>query len=82
MEAIPMCLGTIRIEQYLSNTNLFVSLIIVELGTRFDPAGSSSGLYYEPSNVRKLCTSFGCKQLRISQGRKQFSNITWFIMKA
>jgi len=42
--------------------NFVYSLIIVELATCFDPRGSSSGLHYEPSNVRKLRTSLGSQQ--------------------
>jgi len=40
--------------------NLVYSLIIIiNLAACFDPVGSSSGLHYEPINVRKLRTSLG-----------------------
>jgi len=42
--------------------NLIYSLIIIRLVTCFDPTGSSSGLHYEPANVRKLRTSLGFQQ--------------------
>jgi hypothetical protein len=48
MGAIPMCLGTIRIIQYPSNTT---NLSIIKLATCFDPMGSISGLHYEPINL-------------------------------
>jgi len=51
METIPMCLGTARIRQYPSNTTY---LFIIRVTTCFDPTGSSSGLQYEPNNVKKL----------------------------
>jgi len=38
---------------------LIYLLIITKLDTCFDPIGSSSGLHYEPINVRKLRTSLG-----------------------
>ena len=42
--------------------NLIYSLITIRLATRFDPIGSSSGLHYEPINVRKLPTSLGSQR--------------------
>ena len=42
--------------------NLVYSLIMVKLATCFDPIGSSSGLHYEPVNVRKLHSSLGSQQ--------------------
>jgi len=39
--------------------NLIYSLIIIRLATRLDPVGSSSGLHYEPINVKRLSTSLG-----------------------
>jgi hypothetical protein len=54
MEAIPMCLGTIKIEIVSVKHNLIYSLITVRLATCFDPVGSSSGLHYEPMNVKRL----------------------------
>jgi hypothetical protein len=45
-------------------TKLIYYLIL--LATSFDPAGSSSGLHYEPINVKKLPTSL----------------VHWFIIKA
>jgi len=42
--------------------NLIYSLIIIKLATCFDPVRSSSGLHYEPINVRKLRTSLGSQQ--------------------
>jgi len=53
--------------------NLIYSLIIVKLATCFDSIGSSSGLHYEPINVKRLRTSQRCTQS---------FNIDWFIMKA
>ena len=44
-----MCLGTIRIRQYPSNTTYL--LFIFRLATCFDPTGSSSGLHCKPINV-------------------------------
>jgi len=37
--------------------NLIYSLIIIKLATCFDPIGSSSGLPYEPINVKRLSKS-------------------------
>jgi len=56
MEAIPMCPGTVRIRQYPSNTT---NLSIIKLATCFDSIGLSSGLHYEPINVKILRTSLG-----------------------
>ena len=42
--------------------NFVYSLIVVKLATCFDPAGSSSGLHYEPINARKLRTFLGFQQ--------------------
>jgi len=42
--------------------NLIYSLISIRLATCFDPTGSSSGLLYEPINVRKLRTFLGSQQ--------------------
>jgi len=39
--------------------NLIHSLIITKLATCFEPVGSSSGLHYEPLNVKKLRKSLG-----------------------
>jgi len=36
--------------------NLIYSLIIIRLATCFEPAGSLSGLHYEPTDIRKLRT--------------------------
>jgi len=41
---------------------LIYSLITIRLATCFDPTGSSSGLHYEPVDVRKLRTSLGSQQ--------------------
>jgi hypothetical protein len=49
-----MCLGTIRIGQYPSNTNYL--LFIFRLPTFLDPTGSSSGLHCKPIMFRKLRT--------------------------
>jgi hypothetical protein len=51
-----MCPGTIEIRQYQWNTTYL-------LATCFDPAGSSSGLHYEPINVRKLRTFLGSQPM-------------------
>jgi len=40
----------------------FKGLIIIRSATCFDPVGSSSGLHYEPVNVRELRTSLGSQQ--------------------
>ena len=42
--------------------NLIYSLITIRLTTYFDPIGSSSGLHYEPIDVRKLRTSLGSQK--------------------
>jgi len=55
-EAVPLCLGTIKIGYYPSN-QLIYSLIIIRLATFFDPVGSSSGL------IRKLRTFFGSQTM-------------------
>ena len=39
--------------------NIIYSLFTIRLATCFDPVGSSSGLHYEPVNVRKLPTFLG-----------------------
>jgi hypothetical protein len=44
-------------------TQLIYLLIIIRLATCFDPTGSSSGLYYEPVDTRKLRTFFGSQTL-------------------
>jgi hypothetical protein len=48
-----MCLGTTRIRQYPSNTTY---LFIIRVATCFDLTASSSGLHYEPTDVKKLRT--------------------------
>ena len=50
-------------------------LITIRLATCFDPAWSSSGLHYEPVNVRKLRKSFGMPTVLGSQGCTQLYNI-------
>jgi len=42
--------------------NLIYSLITIRVATCFNPTGSSSGLLYEPINVRKLRTFLGSQQ--------------------
>ena len=42
--------------------NLIYSLITIRLAKCFEPTGSSSGLLYEPVNIRKLRTSLGSQQ--------------------
>jgi hypothetical protein len=42
--------------------NVIYSLITNRLATCFDPTGSSSGLLYEPVDVRKLRTSLVSQQ--------------------
>jgi len=42
--------------QLLKYYSIHQSLIIIRLATCFDPSGSSSGLHYEPINIRKLRT--------------------------
>jgi hypothetical protein len=46
-----MCIGTIRIKQYPSNTNYL--LLLFRLATCFDITGSLSDLHCEPNNVQK-----------------------------
>ena len=55
-----MCLGTTRIRQYQSNTTY---LLLIRVATCFDPTGSSSGLHYEPVNVKKLRTFLGSQTM-------------------
>jgi len=48
----------------IRQTQLISSLIIIiRLSTRFDPAGSSSGLHYEPIDIRKLRTFLGSQTM-------------------
>jgi hypothetical protein len=42
--------------------NLIYLLITIRLATCFDPVGLSSGLHYEPTNVRKLRTLLGSQE--------------------
>ena len=42
--------------------NLIYLLITIKLATCFDPIGSSSDLYYETINVKRLRTSLGSQQ--------------------
>jgi hypothetical protein len=51
-----MCLGTIKIREYPSNTT---SLFIITVATCFDLTGSSSSLHYKPMNVKKLRAFLG-----------------------
>jgi hypothetical protein len=52
--------------------NLIYSLIIIKLATCFDPAGSSSGLHYEPVNVKKTAYIFGIPTVFTKDERKRF----------
>ena len=54
------CNYTTRIRQYPSNTTY---LFIIRVSTCFDPTGSSSGLHYEPVDVKKLRTFMGSQTM-------------------
>ena len=71
MKAIPMCLGTIEIRWYPSNTTyLFINY--TRLATCFDPGGSSSSLHYEPIDIRKLRTFLGSQTMFTNDEYERF----------
>jgi len=47
----------------IHQTQLIFSLTVIRLATCFDPAGSSSGLHYEPIDIRKLRTFLGSQTM-------------------
>jgi len=75
MEAIPMCIETIRIKQYPSNTNYL--LLLFRLATCFDLTGSSSGLHCEPKIYRKLRTFLGSQTMFTIGKRKRFMSSSY-----
>ena len=61
--------------------NLIYSLITIRLATCFDPTGSSSGLLFEPINVRKLLTFLGSQQMFTKINVKGSCPMTYNILK-
>ena len=59
----------------IRQTQLIYSLIIIRLATCFDPVRLSSGLHYEPVDIRKLRTFFGSQTMFTKDKYERFVSI-------